>query len=85
MKNSLQNFHAEEMQCSLRMIKSRSESVEKNCFVFIILKFQDDAVFKMCQLLFYFQNRLAKYVPFSCEREAYLSHFSPFLKCAGIM
>ena len=24
-------------------------------------------------------------VPFSCEREAYPSHFSPFSKCAGIV
>ena len=32
-----------------------------------------------------FQNLPAKNVPFSCEQEAYPSHFSPFSKCAGIV
>ena len=32
-----------------------------------------------------FQNVPAKNVPFSCEREAYPSHFSPFSKCASIV
>ena len=44
----------------------------------------------MCRLEFRFQNlpfskSAGKNVPFSCEREAYLSNFSPFSKCAGIV
>ena len=35
--------------------------------------------------LYRFQNLPAKNVPFSCERETYPSHFSPFSKCAGIV
>ena len=31
------------------------------------------------------QNLPAKIVPFSCEREAYPSNFSPFSKCAGVI
>ena len=45
---------------------------------------------KRCWLEFRFQNLpfskfAGKNVPFSCEREAYPSHFSPFSKCTGIM
>ena len=32
-----------------------------------------------------FQSVPAKNMPFSCEREAHPSHFSPFSKCAGIV
>ena len=32
-----------------------------------------------------FENQPAKIVPFSCEREAYPSNFSPFSKCPGIV
>ena len=37
------------------------------------------SIVKICR----FQNLPAKNVPFSCEREAYSSHFSPFSKCDG--
>ena len=44
----------------------------------------------MCRLEFNFQNLpfskcASKNVPFTCEWEAYPSHFSPFSKCAGIV
>jgi len=32
-----------------------------------------------------FSKSAGKNVPFSCEREAYPSHFSSFSKCAGIV
>ena len=35
--------------------------------------------------IYRFQNLPAKNVPFSCEREAYPSNFSPFSKCAGVV
>ena len=35
--------------------------------------------------IYRFQNLPVKNVPFSCSQEAYLSHFSPFSKFAGIV
>ena len=73
-----------------RIDQSRFESVEK-CSVFIIFECSQHSVFKVCRLeLFRCQNlpfskSASKNVPFSCEREDYPSHSSPFSKCAAIM
>ena len=66
-------------KCSytLRIDQSPSKSHEK-CSVFIIFECSHDAISKMCRLEFRFRNLSAKNVLFSCEREAYPSHFSPF-------
>ena len=74
---------------TLRIDQSRSKSVEK-CSLYIIVECSHDAVSNLCHLGFRFQNlpfskSAGKNVPFSCEREAYPSHFSPFSKCAGIL
>ena len=69
---------------TLRIDLSRSKSVQK-CSVFIIFRCLHDSVSKMCRLEFCFQNLPTKNVPFSCEREVYPSHFSPFSKCASIV
>ena len=72
-----------------RIERSRSKSVEKYS-VYIIVECSHDAVSDLCRLVLRFQNlpfskSAGKNVPFSCEREAYLSHFSPFSECAGIV
>ena len=74
---------------TLRIDQSQSKSVEK-CSVYIILECSHDAVSDLDRLGLHFQNlpfskSAGKNVPFSCEREAYPSHFSPFSKCAGIV
>ena len=43
------------------------------------------AHFENCEKCDHFQNLQAKNLPFSCEQEAYPSHFSSFSKCAGIV
>ena len=73
----------------LRIFQFRSKSVAK-CIVFIISEYSHDAISKMCWLEFRFQNlpfskSAGKNVPFSYEREANPSHFSPFSKCVGIL
>ena len=83
-KNSLQDVMPKNSTYILRIDLSRSKSVEK-CSVFIFVECLNDAVASSCRLRFRFQNLPAKNVPFSCEREAYPSHFSPFSKCAGIV
>ena len=45
------------------------------CFLFSI--YDKNVKFEKCHV----QNVPAKNVPFSCEREAYPSHFSPFSMC----
>ena len=87
-KTSLQDLDAKEMHLHL---KNRSVSLQKRlkCSVFVIFKCLHDAVSKMCRLEFRFQNlpfskSAGKNVPFSCEREAYPSNFSPPSKCAGM-
>ena len=74
---------------TLRIDQSRSKSIEK-CSLYIIVQCSHDAVSNLWRLGFRFQiyrfrNMPAKNVPFSCEREVYPSHFSPFSKCAGIV
>ena len=85
-KTALQILMPKKCTCTLRIGQSRSKSVEK-CSVFIILESSHSAVSKMCRLGFRFQNLPlpAKNVPFSFEREAYQSNFSPSSKCAGIV
>ena len=88
-KKSLQDFDAKEKYLHPKNRQSRSKSVEK-CSLYIIVECSHDAVSNLCRLGFGFQNLPfqnlpAKNVSFSCEREAYLSHFSPFSKCAGIV
>ena len=63
----------------LRIDHYRSKSVEK-CSLYIIVEYSHDAVSNLCLLGFHFQNlpfskSASKNVPFSCEREAYPSHF----------
>ena len=88
-KSSLQDFDAKAVCLHP---KDRSVSFQKRlkCSVFVIFKCLQDAVSKMCRLEFRFQNlpflkSVGKNVPFSFEREAYPSNFSPFSKCAGIV
>ena len=88
-KNSLQHFDTKEAYLHP---KSRTVSFQKciKMFCFIIFRCLHDAVSKMCRLELRFQNlpfskSAGKNVPFSCEREAYPSNFSPFSKCAGIV
>ena len=83
-KNSLQDLMPKNSTYTLRIDLSRFKSVEK-CSVFIFVECLNDAVSNLCRLRFRFQNLPAKNVPFSCEREAYPSNFSPFSKCAGIV
>ena len=88
-KNSLQDLMQKNSTYTLRIDLSRSKSVEK-CSVFIFVECLNDAVSNLCRLRFRFQNlpfskSAGKNVPFSCEREAYPSNFSPFSKCAGIV
>ena len=85
-KNSLQDFDAIERYL---VNQSCSKSVE-NCSIFKIFKCLHDVVSKMCRLEFNFQNLpfskcACKNVPFSCEREACPSYFSPLSKCVGIV
>ena len=83
-RHSLQDFDAIERYL---YPKCRSVLFQKRlkCSVFVIFKCLHDAVSKMCRLEFRFQNLPAKNVPFSCEREACPSNFSPFSKCTGIV
>ena len=72
---------------TLRIDQFRSKSVEK-CSVFITFQRSHDAISKVCRLGFRFQNlpfskSAGKDVPFSCEREAHSSHFSPFSRPAS--
>ena len=74
---------------TVKIDQSRSKSVEK-CSVYIIVECSHDVVSNLCRLGFLLQNlpfskSAGKNVPFSCEREAYPSHFAPFSKCAGIV
>ena len=69
--------------------QSRFKSIDK-CSVFIIFECSHDAVSKRCRLEFRFQTlpfseSTGKNVPFSCEQEAHLSHFSPFSECTSIV
>ena len=86
-RNSLQDFDAIE-----RYLHPKCQSVlfqkRRNCSIFIIFKclhnaisivlvrvpFSKYTVFK----IYHFQNVPAKNMPFSCERETYPSHCSPF-------
>ena len=88
-RNSLQDFDAIERYVHP---KCRSVLFQKRRKLFYFHYFQrlHDAVSKMYRLEFNFQNLPfsnvpAKNVPFSCERETYPSHISPFSKCAGIV
>ena len=83
-KDSLQNFDAKEMYLHH---KNRLVSFQKSrkCSVFIIFVSSHDASSKMYRLGSIFKNHLAKYVPYSCEREADPTHFLLFSKCAGFM
>ena len=82
---SPQNLMPKKCGYILQIDLSRFESVEK-CSIFIVFECSHDAVFKMCWSEFRFQNApFSKNVAFLCEREASLSHFSPFSKCAGIV
>ena len=88
-KSRCKTLMAKKITYTLRINQSRSKSVEK-CSVYIIVECSYDAVSNLCQLGFRVQNlpsskSAGKNVPFSCEREAYPSHFSPFSKCAGIV
>ena len=91
-KKPLQDFDAKEthLHPKNRSVSFRSKNVEKFS-VFIIFECSHDAVPKMCRLEFRFQNLpFSKsagkmYMTFSCEREAYPSHLSPFSECAGIV
>ena len=88
-KNSLQDVDVNEMYLHP---KNRSVSFQKRLKMFCFHYFQ---VFTRCR----FQNvpvgvplskstvfkSAGKNVPFSCEREAYPSKFSPFSKFAGIV
>ena len=88
-KKSLQEFDVKEV-CLHPMKRSVSFQKRLKCSVFVIFKCLHYAVSKIFQLDFRFQNlpfskSAGKNVPFSCEREAYPSNFSPFSKCAGIV
>ena len=88
-KNSLQDFDAKEVYLHPN---NRSVSFQKRLKM-LFLSFLSvyampfpkcagqSSVFK----IYRFQNLPAKNVPFSCEREACPSNFSPFSKCAGIV
>ena len=81
---SLEEFDVKEMYVQL---KSRLASFLKRLHHF---ECSHDAGFKMCQLELRFQNlpfskSAGKNVPFSCEREAYPSHSSPFSKCVSFL
>ena len=88
-KNSLQDLMPKNSTYTLRIDLSRSKNVEK-CSVFIFVECLNDAVSNLSGYgsvfkIYRFQNLPAKNVPFSCEREAYPSNFSPFSKCGGIV
>ena len=78
---------------TLRIDQARFEWVSE-CSCFVDFECSRDAVLNMSRLEFRFQNlpcsNLIVYnicgqkVPFSCEREAARSLFSPFAKYAGI-
>ena len=72
------------------VLSNSPTTIGLKCSFFITFKFLHDAVSKMCRLEFRFQNlpfskSASKNVPFSCEREAYPSNFSPFSKCASVV
>ena len=88
-KNSLQDFDAIEMYLhsknrSVTFKKHRKSSVSSFSSVHTML-FPKCTGYSSASKIYRFQNLPAKNVPFSCEREAYPSHFSSFLKCAGIV
>ena len=69
---------------NLRIDQSRSKSVEK-CAIYITVECSLDAVSNLYRLGFRFQNlpfskSAGIKVPFSCEREAYPSHFFTVFK-----
>ena len=84
-KNSLEDFDAKEMYLHPKNRLVFSKSVEK-CSDFIIFVCSHHAVSKQrrSRLELGFQN-LPFLKPVLCEREAYLSHLSPFLKSASIV
>ena len=88
-KNCLQDLMPKKCTYTLRIDLSRSISVEKFLFSSLLsvntMLFQIYAGYGSVFKIYRFQNLPAKNVPFSCEREAYPSNFSPFSKCAGIV
>ena len=94
-RNSLQDFDAIERYLNP---KCRSVFFQKRLKMFYFRHFQ---MFTQCRFqnvpvrvpfsksivfkIYHFQTLPAKNVPFSCEREAYPSNFSPSSKCAGIV
>ena len=89
-KNSLQDFDAKEVYL---YPKNRPASFQKRLKMFYFssfsgvytMPFPKYAGLSSSFKIYRFRNLPAKNVPFSCEREAYPSHFSPFSKCGGIL
>ena len=89
-KSSLQDFDAKYVYLHPKNRSVSFQKTSRNVLFFIIFECSHDFVSKMCRLEFHFQNLpfpkvRGKNVPFSCEREANPSHFSPFSKCFGIV
>ena len=88
--NSVQSFNAREIY--LHPPKNRSVLFQKRRRMFCSHHFRvfTRTVSKICRLGFHFQHlpfskSVGKNIPFSCQREAYPSHFLLFSKCAGIV
>ena len=89
-RNSLQDFDAIERhlhpKCQSVLFQKRRKMFYFHHFqVFTRCRFQNVPVRVQFFKIYRFQNVPAKNVPFSCERKAYPSHFSPFSKFAGIV
>ena len=88
-KNSLQDFDATEKYLHpknqpVSIQKRRKMFCSHHCRVFTrCISNLDRLGFRSQNLPF--SNSAGKNEPFSCGREAYPLHFSPFSKCAGIL
>ena len=88
-KNSLQDFDAKEIYLHSKnrsvMFQKHRKMLSSSFSSFHTMLFPKCTGYSSVFKIYRFQNLPAKNVPFSCEREAYPSHFSPFSECAVIV
>ena len=87
-KSSLQDFDAKEVRLnqSFRLVPKAPENVLFSSLLSVYtMLFPKCADYSSVFKIYRFQNLPAKNMPFSCEQEAYPSHFLPFSKCACIV
>ena len=83
-KNSLQDLGAKEVYLRPK-IRSVSFQKRQKMFCFRHIQVFTRCSFQNVPVRALFSKSTGKNVPFSWERKAYPSNFSPFSKCAGIV